>query len=68
MKYSDKLKLIEAIKNNADLFTKEYIDIEETSMNKIDKEIEYSPFQMLAFCIGRMDLVLSWKDEEQKGI
>ena len=46
----------------------EYYDIEETSMKKIDEEIEYSPFQMLAFCIGWMDLVLSWEDEEQKGI
>ena len=68
MKYNNKLELIEAIKSNASLFIKEYYDIEETSMKKIDEEIEYSPFQMLAFCIGWMDLVLSWEDEEQKGI
>ena len=66
MKYNNKLELIEAIKSNANLFIKEYYDIEETSMKKIDEEIEYSPFQMLAFCIGWMDLVLSWEDEEQK--
>ncbi|MEF2642356.1 MAG: ClbS/DfsB family four-helix bundle protein, partial [Clostridia bacterium] len=65
MKYNNKSELIETIKNNANLFIKEYSDIEETSMNKIDEEIEYSPFQMLAFCIGWMDLVLSWEDEEQ---
>ena len=68
MKYDNKSELIEAIKNNANLFIKEYSDIEETSMNKIDEEIEYSPFQMLTFCIGWMDLVLAWEDEEQKGI
>ena len=68
MKYDNKSELTEAIKNNANLFIKEYSDIEETSMNKIDEEIEYSPFQMLAFCIGWMDLVLSWENEEQKGI
>ena len=68
MKYNNKSELIETIKNNANLFIKEYSDIEETSMNKIDEEIEYSPFQMLAFCIGWMDLVLSWEDEEQRGI
>ena len=55
MKYNNKSELIETIKNNANLFIKEYSDIEETSMNKIDEEIEYSPFQMLAFCIGWMD-------------
>ena len=68
MKYNNKSELIKAIKNNANLFIKEYSDIEETSMNKIDEEIEYSPFQMLTFCIGWMDLVLAWEDEEQKGI
>ena len=35
-------------------------------MNIIDKEAAYSPFQMLAFCVGWMDLVLSWENEEQK--
>lgn len=68
MKYNNKLELIEEIKVNADLFINEYIDIEETFINKIDKEIEYSPFQMLAFCIGWMNLVLAWEDEEQKGM
>ena len=68
MKYNNKSELIEEVKSNANLFIKEYYDIEETSMKKIDEEIEYSPFQMLAFCIGWMDLVLSWEDEEQKGI
>ncbi len=68
MKYNNKLELIETIKNYANSFIKEYSDIEETSMNKIYEEIEYNPFQMLAFCIGWMDLVLAWEDEEQKGI
>ena len=68
MKYSNKLELVDAIKNNANLFIKEYSDLEETCINKIDKEIEYSPFQMLVFCIGWIDLVLSWEEEEQKGI
>lgn len=68
MKYNDKLELIETIKNDANLFIKEYSNIKETSINKIDNEIEYSPFQMLAFCIGWIDLVLSWEDEEQKGM
>ena len=68
MKYNNKSELIEEVKSNANLFIKEYYDIEETSMKKIDEEIEYSPFQMLAFCIGWMDLVLSWDNEERKGI
>ena len=68
MKYSNKSELIEAIKSNANLFIREYADIEETSMNIIDEETEYSPFQMLAFCIGWMNLVLSWENEEQRGI
>ena len=68
MKYSNKLELVDAIKNNVNLFIKEYSDLEETCINKIDKEIEYSPFQMLVFCIGWIDLVLSWEEEEQKGI
>ncbi len=67
MKYSNKLELVDAIKNNANLFIKEYSDLEETCINKIDKELEYNPFQMLVFCIGWIDLVLSW-EEEQKGI
>lgn len=68
MKYNSKLELIETIKNNAKLFIKEYYNIEETSMKNIDEDIEYSPFQMLALCIGWMDLVLAWEDEEQKGV
>ena len=67
MKYSNKLELVDAIKNNANLFIKEYSDVKEININIIDKEIEYSPFQMLAFCIGWIDLVLSWEYEEQKG-
>ena len=68
MKYNNKTELIEEIKRNANLFIEEYADIKETYMNIIDEEIKYSPFQMLAFCIGWMDLVLSWETEEQKGI
>ena len=68
MKYSNKSELIETIKSNANLLIKEYSDIEEMSMNKIDEEIGYSPFQIVAFCIGWMNLVLIWEDEEQKGI
>ena len=68
MKCNNKLELVDAIKNNANLFIKEYSDVEEICMNKIDKEIEYSPFKMLVFCIGWIDLVLSWEDEDQKGI
>ena len=68
MKYSNKLELVEAIKNNADLFIKEYSDIEESSINIVVDEIGYTPFQMLSFCIGWMDLVLAWENEEQKGI
>ena len=68
MKYNNKLELIEEVKSNANLFIGEYCDIKETAINIIDEEIEYSPFQMLAFCIGWMDLVLSWEDEEQRGI
>ena len=68
MKCNNKLELVDAIKNNANLFIKEYSDVEEICMNKIDKEIEYSPFKLLVFCIGWIDLVLSWEDEDQKGI
>ena len=68
MKYNNKLELIETIKSNSELLIKQYYDIDESSINIIDKEIEYSPFQMLAFCIGWMDLVLSWEKEEQIGI
>ena len=68
MKYNNKLELIEAIKNNANLFIEEYSDIEEVSINIVDKEIKYSPYQMLEFCIGWMDLVLGWENEEQSGI
>ena len=67
MKYNNKLELIEAIKNNASLFIEEYSNINEESMKVIDEEIEYSPFQMLAFCNGWMDLVLSWENEEKTG-
>jgi len=37
MKYNNKLELIETIKNDANLFIQEYSDVEETSMNKIQK-------------------------------
>lgn len=68
MKYNNKLELIDAIKSNADLFIREYSDIKDEAMDTTYEEIEYSPYQMLAFCIGWMDLVLSWEEEEQNGI
>ena len=68
MKYNNKLELIDAIKSNADLFIREYYDIKDEGMNTFYEEIEYSPYQMLVFCIGWMDLVLSWEEEEQNGI
>ena len=68
MKYNNKLELIDAIKSNADLFIREYPDIKDEAMDTTYEEIEYSPYQMLAFCIGWMDLVLSWEEEEQNGI
>ena len=68
MRYSNKLELVEAIKSNANLFIKEYLDIKESSINMVDEEIGYTPFQMLSFCNGWMDLVLAWESEEQKGI
>ena len=45
-----------------------YYDIKDEGMNTFYEEIEYSPYQMLVFCIGWMDLVLSWEEEEQNGI
>ena len=39
MKYSNKIELVDTIKNNSNLFIKEYSDVEETCMNKIDKKI-----------------------------
>ena len=48
MKYSNKLELVEAIKNNADLFIKEYSDIKESSINIDDEKIGYTPFQKLS--------------------
>ena len=68
MKYNNKLELIDAIKSNASLFIGEYCDIKDEAMNTFYEEIEYSPYQMLVFCIGWMDLVLSWEEEEQNGI
>ena len=68
MKYSNKLELIDTIKNNANLFIEEYSDLKESSMHIIDEDTGYSPFQMLAFCVGWMDLVLLWENEEQMGI
>lgn len=68
MRYSNKLELVEAIKSNANLFIKEYLYIKESSINMVDEEIGYTPFQMLSFCNGWMDLVLAWESEEQKGI
>ena len=68
MRYSNKLELVEAIKSNANLFIKEYLDIKESSINIVDEEIGYTPFQMLSFCNGWMDLVLAWESEEQKDI
>lgn len=55
MKYNNKLELIDAIKSNADLFIREYYDIKDEGMNTFYEEIEYSPYQMLVFCIGWLD-------------
>lgn len=68
MKYNNKLELIDTIKSNADLFIRECSDLKDEFMDTTYEEIEYSPYQMLAFCIGWMDLVLSWEEEELKGI
>lgn len=38
MKYSNKLELIDTIKNNANLFIEEYSDLKESSMHIIDED------------------------------
>lgn len=67
LQYNDKKAMVSEIKKTADLFIKEFDDIDE-----VDKDIRYdqvdrTPQEIIAYQLGWMNLLRSWDRDELEG-
>jgi len=65
--YNNKDALITEIKKTADLFIKEFEDINEAEKNIRYDEVDRTPQEIIAYQLGWMNLILNWDREELEG-
>ncbi|MEG0250501.1 MAG: ClbS/DfsB family four-helix bundle protein [Peptostreptococcus sp.] len=65
--YENKTDLIEEIKKTSKLFIGEFDDIEEKDLHKIIEGVDRSPFQMIAYQLGWINLIQFWESQEKIG-
>jgi len=56
--YSSKKELINEINKRAKLFIDEFKEIKDENRDTFVKEVDRSPFQMIAYQLGWMNLIL----------
>lgn len=67
IEYADKQQLIEAIKNSAALYIREFDDIGDADKDVRLEAGERTPYENLAYQLGWMSLIQQWEKEEQEG-
>ncbi|CZE47297.1 ClbS/DfsB family four-helix bundle protein [Campylobacter geochelonis] len=65
--YKDKLELIKAINSSFDRFFAEFADVDESEFNARVESVDKTPFEMIAYQIGWLKLLLSWESDEKSG-
>lgn len=65
--YLNRQELILEISNRAELFIKEFNDIDEKDKDRLIDGVDRTPAQMIAYQLGWMNLILDWEKQEQQG-
>lgn len=65
--YKDKEALIYEIKKTADLFIKEFEDVEDADKDLRLEDTEKTPQEIIAYQLGWMHLLLQWDQDELEG-
>lgn len=65
--YIGKKALRQEIEKRGNLFIQEYADIDDREKNKLVDGVERTPYQMLAYELGWMNLLLDWERQEKAG-
>ena len=65
--YETKRALIAEIEKTADLFIKEFTDVEEGDTDKLIDGVDRTPAQLLAYQLGWLDLIMKWDKDEAEG-
>jgi hypothetical protein len=62
--YEGKKELINEINKTYSAFVTEFVDINEKNLHSRIKTVDKTPFEMLAYQIGWLELVMSWEKNE----
>lgn len=65
--YNSKQELMEAIETSFTRFYNEFINIDPSLIHKKIEAVDKSPYEMIAYQIGWINLVMSWEKEELAG-
>ena len=65
--YETKDELIKQIVKMAKLFIDEFDTVSEADKNRLIEGVDRTPFQMLAYQLGWMNLVMNWDKNELEG-
>lgn len=66
--YENKEELKEQIEKYGGLFIKEFISVKEEDKDSLVEGVDRTPVQMIAYQLGWMNLILSWEEEEERGM
>jgi len=67
IEYKNRQELILEISKRAELFIEEFNDIDEKYKNTLIEGIDRTPYQMIAYQLGWINLILNWEKKEEKG-
>ncbi|EJO5349252.1 ClbS/DfsB family four-helix bundle protein [Clostridium botulinum] len=65
--HQNRQELILEIEKRAKLFIEEFNDINEKDKDSLIDGVDRTPFQMIAYQLGWMNLILDWENQEQQG-
>jgi hypothetical protein len=65
--YETKQDLINEINKTYSVFVAEFVDVDEKNLHLRIKTVDKTPFEMLAYQIGWLELVMSWEKNEMAG-
>ena len=65
--YKTKQDLINEIDKTYSNFVAEFVDVAEKKLHSRIKTVDKTPFEMLAYQIGWLNLVMSWETDEMAG-
>ncbi len=67
LEYNDKNAMVSEIKKAADLFIKEFEDVDEADKNIRYEQVDRTPQEIIAYQLGWMNLLRGWDRDELEG-